>query len=355
MVEDAVIINAVLSLGLLAIILFLDRYERESIFALAKIFFLSILATSLFGFAKTVLVGGHEFTPFFESFVAAGFFEEALKFALLTFVVYRLKEFNESFDLIVYMGTIALGFEFFENVNYYLRITNPGAFWQALTSDASLYNKQLLLALAARLTPGHLLFDLSAVYVIGRAEKIRLARILEAFACAWILHGTWNMLAGSIWVIPYTFILTVLATASMVRLSLMSEFRKKRQECENLIGNNIYLLRNAGEFLDSNLKLRAVDSLKKIRSGLASLRYLRGVEQREFYNFFKTTFPSPVLRPRDKGLEDSLVGLKFLEERLAAYKDIKFDWSYYAGLLIALLFAAFLALSLGGLISLFLG
>ena len=52
------------------------------------------------------------------SFLSAAAVEEGLKFLVLYFVVYRLREFNEPMDAIVYGVCASLGFEALENIYY---------------------------------------------------------------------------------------------------------------------------------------------------------------------------------------------------------------------------------------------
>ena len=52
------------------------------------------------------------------SFLSAAVVEEGLKFLVLYFVVYRLREFNEPMDAMVYGAAIGLGYAAMENVGY---------------------------------------------------------------------------------------------------------------------------------------------------------------------------------------------------------------------------------------------
>ena len=52
------------------------------------------------------------------SFLAPAFVEEALKFSVLYYVVYKMKDFNEPIDGIVYGVTVSLGFATLENIYY---------------------------------------------------------------------------------------------------------------------------------------------------------------------------------------------------------------------------------------------
>ena len=52
------------------------------------------------------------------SFLTAAPVEETLKFCVLYFLVYKMKDFNEPIDGIVYGVTVSLGFATLENIYY---------------------------------------------------------------------------------------------------------------------------------------------------------------------------------------------------------------------------------------------
>ena len=59
------------------------------------------------------------------SFLSAAVVEEGLKFLVLYFIVYRLREFNEPMDAIVYGVCVSLGFAALENIYYVLTDLDP--------------------------------------------------------------------------------------------------------------------------------------------------------------------------------------------------------------------------------------
>jgi len=59
------------------------------------------------------------------SFLSAAVVEEGLKFLVLYFVVYRLSEFNEPMDAIVYGVCASLGFAALENIYFVLNSETP--------------------------------------------------------------------------------------------------------------------------------------------------------------------------------------------------------------------------------------
>ncbi len=136
MIEDAVIINFLLSLFFIMLIFYLDRFEQESLWSMTRVFFLAILATYGFTVLKLKIGGNQPFSPLVSAYIEAGFFEELLKFGLLALVIFLFKEVDEPFGLVLYAGLIALGFSFFENIGYFLRATQLGSLWEAQTRDS---------------------------------------------------------------------------------------------------------------------------------------------------------------------------------------------------------------------------
>jgi len=200
--QDAYVINSLTSLVFLLLLAFwADRYERESSVALVRVFFWSVLATGCFAIVKCLVLGlcRPGMAPLVvEAYVIAGAAEEALKFGILWRLLPRLRGLDEPMDPIVYLGVIALGFTFHENIGYFLHFTAEGQRVAAATGDPSLYRQQLGFIFLARAVPGHLLFNTCAAFLLARgfvAGDLR-RRLLPAYLLATLLHGTWNLLAG---------------------------------------------------------------------------------------------------------------------------------------------------------------
>ena len=107
-----------------------DTVEKESPALLAKLFgfgALSILAAILL---RTI--GVHAFTPVFksnhniwflfvDSFLLTALIEEGLKFFVLKLTTWKNKEFNYTFDAIVYAVVVSVGFVVAENIVYLIK------------------------------------------------------------------------------------------------------------------------------------------------------------------------------------------------------------------------------------------
>ncbi len=106
-----------------ALILYLtDRYDREPLGLLLKIFILGALSVIPTILVESLLSAMNVFTGLlaiaFTSFVIAGFTEEFFKrLVVVKYALYN-KAFNEKLDGIVYCAISALGFATVENVMY---------------------------------------------------------------------------------------------------------------------------------------------------------------------------------------------------------------------------------------------
>jgi RsiW-degrading membrane proteinase PrsW (M82 family) len=230
MYGDALIINSIISALLLGLILFLDMYEKEYILSIGKAFVISIVVTSFFANIKSA-INFPDISPHMDMFLKGAVLEEILKFSILFFFIKKLDEIDESFDVIVYVAAIAIGFSFYEDFVYYINYTFDSALLTAVTKESQYYNAALFNIFLARVIPGHLLFDISAVIVLGNfmTEKYFYLKFSIALIIAIILHGLWNFLAivnTFSWYI-YLPILFSLAGISCWKLLKISRYNPK--------------------------------------------------------------------------------------------------------------------------------
>lgn len=221
-----VIINSFISAALIVLLMYLDRYEKENIITMIKIFVISVLATGLYSFFQKYFPSVSYATSVV---IIAPIMEELLKF--ITFIIiWKIwqKELNESFDAIMFIGMIAVGFAFYENIAYYMSATGWGAMLASKTSDFTLYRESLYRIFVARIIPGHLLFDTIAITIFGLHYKSKRSAIylIPAYFTAVILHGFWNYLAESMILFTiYALILLLVAPFCVKKLLSVSEFR----------------------------------------------------------------------------------------------------------------------------------
>lgn len=189
-----------------------DTVEKESPVLLAKLFAfgaLSILAAILL---RTL--GVHAFTPLFkgnrnlwfvlvDSFVLTALIEEGAKYLILKLVTWKNKEFNYTFDAIVYAVTVSVGFVCAENIVYLIKYRS------------AVEPVKLLLPVFAQI-----IISIFMGYYYGLAkydeglgdDKGKKMHLAESFLVTFLLHGMFEFCLGADVVFFYfVFALYVLA------------------------------------------------------------------------------------------------------------------------------------------------
>ena len=191
------------------------------------VFISGILITIPAYFANNFLIGLYSNYSFIskslaESFLSPAAVEEGLKFLVLYFVVYRLREFNEPMDAIVYGVCASLGFSALENILYVLYSEIP----------IEMFIVRSLFPLAA-----HGIFGVMMGYFFMRYAFIHKSKSLFlSFLIPYLLHGFYNYFIG----IDYLWISLALIIVSWfigikLFLKLRQEQRLKRREYEKKI------------------------------------------------------------------------------------------------------------------------
>lgn len=179
---------AIMPVILLAIYVYVqDKYEKEPFRMLLKAFFFGVLSI-----VPAVLM--EQFLSFFtppfpilsgiyNGYIVAGCSEELCKLLLLTWAVWKSRDFNEYFDGIVYATYVSLGFACLENIMY---VFHAGDYYAALSTS---FMRALLSV------PGHFLFGVAMgyYYALARFQPERRAlNLLKAFLVPMFLHGTFD-------------------------------------------------------------------------------------------------------------------------------------------------------------------
>jgi protease PrsW len=229
MFEDALIISSLIGTALIVLLMYLDRYEQEKVALVAKVFFFSIFFTCIYGIIKGFLFNFDDTTMNFEMYIFAPITEELYKFVFLYILVKkRPKEVNESFDAIVYLGIIAIGFSVYENIGYYINYTQGNAVFSAISDNPIYYQRAFKDIPLIRLVPGHLLIDVSSIIVVGYSLKYGKKNLpfVISYIIAVILHFLWNFLSrysGNIF-LPYVIMLIIGSIISVGVLLKISRF-----------------------------------------------------------------------------------------------------------------------------------
>ena len=121
-------LSVIPSIILFAIVWKFDTVEKEPPKLLWKLFFfgaLTIISASVIGLLGQYLLLGGVFPDeksyiylFIDNFILTALVEEGGKFFVLKKVTWKNKEFNYTFDAVVYAVVVSLGFATFENILY---------------------------------------------------------------------------------------------------------------------------------------------------------------------------------------------------------------------------------------------
>ncbi|MFA6809187.1 MAG: PrsW family glutamic-type intramembrane protease [Eubacteriales bacterium] len=137
-----------------------DRFDREPLPLLTKVFILGALSVLPVSIAEQFLVSTNLFTGLFNimfvSFIVAGLTEEYFKRLVVLKIAYNNTAFNEKLDGIIYSIFAALGFATIENILYVvIRFSaNPYiGYYRGLLS-----------------VPGHMLFAITMGYYLSLAK-----------------------------------------------------------------------------------------------------------------------------------------------------------------------------------------
>ncbi len=179
-----------------------DKFKEPS-FQIIKIFFLGILITIPAFFLNTYLDNfflnnTNISKALIESFLTAAPVEEGLKFLILFYFVYKMKDFNEPIDGIVYGVCVSLGFATLENI-YYVYVL-PDFF---KTTSLS-----LALTRAFSAVPAHAAFGAFMGYFftkysfISKKDNLFFSIIIPIF-----LHGFYNLSMHYNYIVGYILVI----------------------------------------------------------------------------------------------------------------------------------------------------
>ena len=157
------------------------------------------------------------------SFLTAAPVEEGLKLSILYFFVYKMKDFNEPIDGIVYGVTASLGFATLENFYYVYLLAD---YFQ--TSSMSLAIVRSFSAIPAHAVFGVFMGYFFMKYVFEKKGN----NLLFAFAIPFVLHGFYNLFIFSNFLVSLFLILISWIIALRMFSVLRQEQNKKKIEYE---------------------------------------------------------------------------------------------------------------------------
>ena len=206
-----------------------DKF-KEPTSEIIKVFFYGILITIPAFFINSYLSGIWASTQMNEglrsSFFSAAPVEEGLKLAVLYFLVYKMKDFNEPIDGIVYGVTVSLGFATLENF-YYVYVL---ADYYETTS----MSMALLRSFSA--VPAHAIFGVFMGYFFMRYAFIKKGdNLIFAFLVPFTLHGCYNLFTMSNFLISLILIIVSWFIALKMFSKLKKRQKRKKKEYEKKI------------------------------------------------------------------------------------------------------------------------
>ena len=157
------------------------------------------------------------------SFLSAAAVEEGLKFLVLYLVVYKLREFNEPMDAMVYGVCVSLGFAASENIFYvyYLDLGEP--------IYVAIFRMFMTI-------PAHGIFGAMMGYFFMRYVFIHKSKnLFLSFLIPYLLHGFYNYFHYINLTLSFVLIVVFWFIGIKLFLKLRQEQRLKRREYEKKI------------------------------------------------------------------------------------------------------------------------
>ena len=207
-----------------------DKF-KEPRSEIIKVFFYGILITIPAYFLNTFLSNFfYENTRVGEglisSFLTAAPVEEGLKLFVLYYFVYKMKDFNEPVDGIVYGVTVSLGFATLENIYYVYLLADY--------FDTSSMSLALVRSFSA--VPAHAVFGLFMGYFFMKYSFVKKGdNLFFAFIIPFALHGCYNLFTISNFFVSLALILISWIVGLRLFSGLKKTQKRKRKENEKKI------------------------------------------------------------------------------------------------------------------------
>jgi len=207
-----------------------DKF-KEPTKEIIKIFFLGILIT-IPAYILNTYIGDFLYKNtevsegLISSFLTAAPVEEGLKLSVLYYFVYKMKEFNEPLDGIVYGVTASLGFATLENI-YYVYL---------LADDFEITSMALAVIRSFSAVPAHAVFGIFMGYFFMKYSFIKKGdNLFFAFIIPFVLHGCYNLFLNSNFYVALILIMIAWIVALILFSRLKKTQRNKKREYEKKI------------------------------------------------------------------------------------------------------------------------
>ena len=218
------------SILIISFFVYSDKF-KEPRSEIIKVFIYGILITIPAYFLNTFLSNFfYENTRVGEglvsSFLTAAPVEEGLKLFVLYYFVYKMKDFNEPVDGIVYGVTVSLGFATLENIYYVYLLADY--------FDTSSMSLALVRSFSA--VPAHAVFGLFMGYFFMKYSFVKKGdNLFFAFIIPFALHGCYNLFTISNFFVSLALILISWIVGLRLFSGLKKTQKRKRKENEKKI------------------------------------------------------------------------------------------------------------------------
>tara|TARA_B110000008_G_scaffold185751_1_gene184573 strand:+ start:84 stop:770 length:687 start_codon:yes stop_codon:yes gene_type:complete len=160
------------------------------------------------------------------SFLTAAPVEEGLKLSILYYFVYKMKDFNEPLDGIVYGVTASLGFATLENI-YYVYL---------LADHFQTTSMALAVARSFSAVPAHAVFGIFMGYFFMKYSFIKKGdNLFFAFIVPFVLHGCYNLFIASNFFVSLSLVIIAWIVALRLFSRLKKTQKRKRKEYEKKV------------------------------------------------------------------------------------------------------------------------
>ena len=160
------------------------------------------------------------------SFLTAAPVEEGLKLSILYYFVYKMKDFNEPLDGIVYGVTASLGFATLENI-YYVYL---------LADHFQTTSMALAVVRSFSAVPAHAVFGIFMGYFFMKYSFIKKGdNLFFAFIVPFVLHGCYNLFIASNFLVSLSLVIIAWIVALRLFSRLKKTQKRKRREYEKKI------------------------------------------------------------------------------------------------------------------------
>ena len=224
--EPFLLLVTILPPILIVVIFVISDKFQEPNRAIIKVFTFGILITIPAFIANTFLYETYKNYYFInkslsESFLSAAVIEEGLKFLILYFIVYKMNEFNEPMDGIVYGVCVSLGFATLENIYYVVYL--------------SFGTDPILIAVLRTFTaiPAHGIFGVIMGYFFMKYSYVsKQKNLFLSFLIPYLLHGFYNYFITSYFMISLGVIIVSWIIGMKLYVDIWQKQKLKTSEYE---------------------------------------------------------------------------------------------------------------------------